>query len=319
MSEDTETVPAPEHAHTAPDLVVIGNMLIDDVVFPDGRTRMHEPGGAALYLALAAALWEVRVGVVSVRGADYPPAAVSALEQHGVDLSGVHVLDGPGLRTWLLYEDACRRVVHRLGLPSHLEVSPEKSDIPTHCLDARSFHLAPMPFERQLELVKALEPRKQAGISVDPYDAITEHTLSDWHQILEHVDLLFVSEDELLLDDVGDHPKDAMRRLAGGRLRFVAFKRSTRGGILYDAREGGFTEWPPVPRLTGDPTGAGDAFAGGFLAAVLKGGSLEDALDKATVAVSFALEDWGAAGLMEARADDAKRRLREWLGNRSAS
>ena len=319
MSESPEELVVPEHARTAPDLVVIGNMLMDDVVYPDGRTRMKEPGGASLYVALAAALWEAKVGVVSVRGVDYPAAAIDALERRGVDLSGVQVLDGPGLRTWLLYEDGSRRVVHRLGGPSHLEVSPEKKDIPTHCLDARAFHLAPMPLERQLELVTALAPRKEVGISVDPYETIREDNLSDWLKLLAQIDLLFVSEDEFLLDDVEENPKDVMRRLTGGRLRFVAFKRSTRGGILYDAREGTFTEWPPVPRLTGDPTGAGDAFAGGFLAAVLKGGNIEDALDKATISVSFALEEWGAAGLMDARSDDATRRMREWLGNKSLS
>lgn len=308
-----------EHAHTAPDLVVIGNMLVDDVVFPDGRTRMQEAGGASLYLSLAAALWDVRVGIVSVRGADYPAGALQALERRDIDLSGVNVLDGPGLRTWLLYEEGRRRVVHRLGLPSHLEVSPEKKDVPTHFLDARTFHIAPMPFDRQAELVKALSPRREAGISVDPHEPITEDNLTHWRRVLDNVDLLFVSEDELLLDEVRESPKDALRRLGGGRLRFVAFKRSAAGGILYDAREGGFTEWPPVPRLTGDPTGAGDAFAGGFLAAVLKGGNIEEALDKATISVTFALENWGATGLMEARSDDAKRRLREWLGSKSVS
>ena len=36
--------------------------------------------------------------------------------------------------------------------------------------------------------------------------------------------------------DAGDYLK-TVRRLAGGRLRYVAFKRSLRGGILYDARD----------------------------------------------------------------------------------
>ena len=27
----------------SPDLVLLGNLLVDDVVFPDGRTRMAQP------------------------------------------------------------------------------------------------------------------------------------------------------------------------------------------------------------------------------------------------------------------------------------
>jgi hypothetical protein len=99
-----------------PDLVVLGNLLVDDMVFPDGRTRMAEPGGATLYATLGASLWGLSAGVASVR--------VEALTARGVDLSGVRPLGRPGLRTWLLYEGARRQVIHRLDLPSHAEVSP---------------------------------------------------------------------------------------------------------------------------------------------------------------------------------------------------
>lgn len=297
-----------------PDLVVIGNLLIDDAVFPDGRTCMREPGGACLYVSLSAALWDARVAVVSVRGDDYPPAAIDALLARGIDLSGVRELEGSGLRTWLLYEAAGRRVIHHLGLPSHDEVSPEPRHVPTHCLDARAFHLAPMPLERQAELVRALAPRREAGLSLDPYEPVTEANLAVWKDVLAQVDAFFVSEDELLLDEVDEDPRAAVRRLAGGRLRFVAFKRGARGGLLYDAHSGSFLEWPPVPRLTGDPTGCGDAFAGGFLAGVLAGADAQVALDRAAISVSFCLEDWGARGLMRATHEEALKRLREWLG-----
>ncbi len=297
-----------------PDLVVIGNLLIDDAVFPDGRTFIAEPGGACLYAALAATLWGARTAVVSVRGDDYPLAALDAMMRRGVDLSGVRELEGPGLRTWLLYEAAGRRVIHHLGLPSHQEVSPDPRAIPTHCLEARAFHLAPMPLERQAELVAALAPRREAGLSIDPYELVTEKNLARWREVLAGVDAFFVSEDELLLDDVAEDPRAALRRLAGGRLRFVAFKRGNRGGILYDARAESFIEWPAVPRLTGDPTGSGDAFAGGFLAAVLAGGTVQGALDRGTISASFCLEDWGARGLMRATSEEAQRRLKEWLG-----
>jgi sugar/nucleoside kinase (ribokinase family) len=305
--------PRPESG--APDLVVIGNFLVDDMVFPDGRTRMGEAGGACLYAALGAALWGARVAAVGVRGADYPAGAIAALEGAGIDLSGVRVLDGPGLRTWLLYETTGRRVVHRLGPPSHPDVSPGRNDLPTHCLDARAFHIAPMPLDRQQELVQALASRRESGISVDPHEPVTDANLARWREVLGRADAFFVSEEELLLEDADDDPHAALRRLTGGRLRFIALKQGNRGGILHDARNGTFTAWPPVPRLTGEPTGAGDAFAGGFLAAVIRGGTIEDALDQATISASFALEDWGARGLMQARADDARRRRREWLGS----
>jgi len=54
------------------DLVLMGNLLVDDIVLHDGTTMMGEPGGAILHAALAVRLWGTRVGLVSVAGDDYP-------------------------------------------------------------------------------------------------------------------------------------------------------------------------------------------------------------------------------------------------------
>src|SRR5262249_32601776 len=153
-----------------PDLVVLGNMLVDDVVFADGTTRLGQPGGAILYLSLAAAVWGASVGCVSFLGDDYPAAAPALLLSRGISLAGVRALGGPGVRTWLLYEGAIRRVIHRLGCPTHEAVSPRPADVPAAWRRARAFHLAPMPWEVQRDLVRALRAgAPQAFISVDPH------------------------------------------------------------------------------------------------------------------------------------------------------
>lgn len=311
MSAVRPASPGPA-ADPAPDLVVLGNLLVDDLVFANGRTRMGEPGGAAVYASLAARLWGPSVGVVSVRGADYPADLLDELARRGIELR-LRALDGPGVRTWLLYEESGRRVVHRLGGPSHAEVSPEPDEIPAAWLGARAFHLAPMPIEVQRRLVARLSPRRAAALSLDPHEPVREDNLAAWRETLAGVDAFFPSRDELRLDGVERDPRAALRRLAGGRLRFVAFKRGADGGLLYDARADAFIEWPPVPRLTGDPTGAGDAFAGGFLSGLLAGEPLEGALDRGILATSFALEDFGPRGLLAASRDEAERRRREWF------
>ncbi|HET6900708.1 MAG TPA: PfkB family carbohydrate kinase, partial [Vicinamibacteria bacterium] len=105
----------------------------------------------------------------------------------------------------------------------------------------------------------------------------------------------------------------ALRSLASGRLRFVLFKRGARGGILYDAREDRFVEWAARAAAVVDPTGAGDAFAAGFLAGWLRGEPVDVALRRGVVGASFAIEDWGAAGLLRADREAAARRLQEWF------
>ena len=81
-----------------PDVVVLGNLLVDDVVFADGSSRMGQPGGAVLYAALGARLWNVGTGCVSVRGDDYPADMLDRLQGCGVDLAGVQPLRRSGVQ-----------------------------------------------------------------------------------------------------------------------------------------------------------------------------------------------------------------------------
>jgi sugar/nucleoside kinase (ribokinase family) len=297
-----------------PDLVVLGNLLVDDVVLPDGRTRMGEPGGATLYASLGAALWGLRTGLVSIRGDGYPPWALEALLARGVDLDGVHPIAGPGLRTWLLYEGRRRRVVHHLDGPTHEQVSPTIDHVPAAWASARAFHLAPMPFELQARLVPALRRSSEALVSLDPHLPLTADTLPRWRTVLPFVDVLFASEDEV--GDAADDPAGVVERMAGGRLSLIVLKRGARGGVACDlgASTPRFVEWPPMAVRVVDPTGAGDAFAAGVLAGVLRGDPLDRAMGRGAVTASFAVENWGCSGLLQATPAQAESRLREWFG-----
>ena len=298
-----------------PAIVLLGNLLVDDVVLADGTTRMEQPGGALLYGALAATLWESQPGLVSVLGDDYPAQILEQLQQRGVDLTGVHRLGRPGVRTWLLYEGPVRRLIHRLGRPTHEEVSPGPAHIPSDWRTARAFHLAPMPFDVQRALLTALRARGSAFVSIDPHRPVTEETLGEWRDALADADAFFPGEDELLLEGVHANPHQALPRLVNGRLRFVVFKRGASGGILYDARDGRFHNWAARVAVVTDQTGAGDAFAVGFVLAHLDGVPIEASLQRAIVTASFAVAGWGSEALLSATRADADVRLREWYGD----
>jgi ribokinase len=299
--------------------VCAGNLLVDDIVFADGRTRMGEPGGAMLYTALGAALWGARVGIASVAGSDYPQATLTALEARGVDLSGIKRLGKPGVRTWLLYEKAGRRVVHHLGRPTHEEISPGVAQLVEPLRGARAYHISPIPLVCVRELVEALAGEREAIVSLDPHEPVTEDSLVPWRAVLEGVDAFFPGEDELKLSGLADDPRAVLERLATKRLRYVAFKRGAAGGLLHDRRAKRFFEWVGNESKVVDCTGAGDAFAGGFLAGLLAGGGVEAALHQGAVSASFATDDWGAHALLAATRDQAERRRRAWFGMKAAT
>jgi sugar/nucleoside kinase (ribokinase family) len=298
-----------------PSIVLLGNLLVDDVVLADGTTRMEQPGGALLYGALGATVWESRPGLVSVLGDDYPAEVLEKLQQRGVDLTGVHRLGRSGVRTWLLYEGPVRRLIHRLGCPTHEEVSPRPSLIPSEWSAARAFHLAPMPFDVQRALLRALCTHASAFVSIDPHQAVTEETLHEWREALAHVDAFLPGEDELLLEGVHVDPHRALPRLVNGRLRFVVFKRGAKGGILYDAHGDHFYSWDARAAAVVDQTGAGDAFGVGLVLAHLAGLPIEACLQRAVVTASFAVAGWGPEALLAATRAEAEARLRQWYGS----
>ena len=97
-----------------PRVIVIGNLTIDDVVYPDGTTSMGSLGGNTVYASIAAAIWGVSVGVVARFGEDFPRFAFGRLRGAGVDTEGLRAIAGPTVNNWVIYEnDGHRTWVYR--------------------------------------------------------------------------------------------------------------------------------------------------------------------------------------------------------------
>ena len=294
------------------DLVCLGNMIVDDVVFADGTTRLAQPGGASLYVALGAAVWGARAAIVAPIGDDYPRETLAALGAKGIDLSALRPLQRAGLRTWLRYEPEGRRLEHQASSPTHIEASPTPEDLAAVPIDARAFHIAPIPVVCQARLIESLAARRECHLSIDPHDPLREGTLAQWGPLLAAIDMLFVSEEEIALPGLDRDPAAVLASLAGGRLRSIALKQGARGGVHVDIATHHATRWPARTIEVIEPTGAGDAFAGGFLAGHLAGLDAVDALVRGVVSASFALEGWGAERLFTATGEEARARFDAW-------
>src|SRR5579859_7276765 len=102
MGNDVEpSARSTRRSDTPLDLWVVGHTNLDhflhvrelpkrDRTIPIARRETHL-GGTAANIALSAAYWGVRTGLVSRVGPDFPPEFRSRLEAAGVDLRGLTV------------------------------------------------------------------------------------------------------------------------------------------------------------------------------------------------------------------------------------
>jgi sugar/nucleoside kinase (ribokinase family) len=160
-----------------------------------------------------------------------------------------------------------------------------------------------MPIATQRALVRAIRewesPDHPAFVSLDPHLPASAATLDEWRELLASVDLFLPSDDEMQWPDALSDPARALAGLASGRLRYIAWKRGAAGGLMLDARADKLQRWAPGATHAVDPTGAGDAFAAGFVSAWLEGQAADAALLRAVESADRVIGAWGPEALLE--------------------
>ncbi len=73
-------------------LVIVGTVAFDAIETPFGKTDKIL-GGAATYIGLAASQFNVDGAIVSIVGGDFPKEDLKMLEEKGMDISGLEVVE----------------------------------------------------------------------------------------------------------------------------------------------------------------------------------------------------------------------------------
>ncbi len=271
------------------DLVVLGHVSIDHIRFP-GREEILLPGGAAAAVATSAALAGAKVGLLTKVGEDFPREWLERLAEF-LDVRGVSILPGKTIHIHMIYhEDGSVDAPVDMGVAERMGETP----IPVDYLDTKVFHIAPIPPEEQL---KALKRIRGSTISLDfnpTYMEDYRERTDLMREIVSHVDVLFPNEREALTITKAWTIKEAAERLHEWGAGLVVITRGERGVLVYD---GNFREFPALPISPSeiiDPTGAGDAFAGGFLAGLSKGLGIEECVSLGLLRAREVLKKWGS-------------------------
>jgi sugar/nucleoside kinase (ribokinase family) len=289
-------------------LLVVGSIALDSVATPFGQTA-DAPGGSAVFFAAAGALLHP-VQVVGVIGSDYPLGVLKQLEARGVDLAGVEQMEGESFR-WKAkysYDLASRETLDtRLGVFAHF-----RPKIPAKFQQAKYVFLGNIDPGLQLGV---LDQVKQPTLTAcDTMNYWINSKKDPLLELLRHIDILMVNDTEAReLSGDWNIYRAAQWILTRGPTRVVV-KQGEHGALLVD-KQGTF-KVPAYPlQEVFDPTGAGDAFAGGFMAYLASvddtsPAALRRAMVHGAAMGSFAVEGFGIQGFDKVTIADVRARVR---------
>jgi sugar/nucleoside kinase (ribokinase family) len=267
-------------------------IIIDDIVFPDGRTAMGIIGGGGLYAAIGMRLWSRDSALISAVGQDFD---LDSLNPFGLDDSGLFVTDLPTPRAWQLFEeDGQRTQIFRVPHEAWFEqlvLPPSPQSIPPAL---KAAHFIGRGDAREEEVVLAL---RAAGVclSSEPIidETMTPAERTSLLRCLAHFEIFAPSTAELPLLVEQQPVQDQLRALAALGPPVVTLRQGAAGSIVYDRQADRFWRVPAAQANVVDVTGAGNAYCGGFLVGWLETGDARRAAAMAAVSAAIVIEQIG--------------------------
>ena len=290
-------------------ILVVGSLAYDDVDTPyDSRREVL--GGAASYFSLAACLY-APVRLMGVVGDDFRASDLERLRAKGIDLAGVEHAKGKSFR-WL------GRYNHDLATAETINTDlgvfgDWEPTVPPAFADSEFVFLANILPEIQSRMLEQV--RKPKAIALDTMNYWIERRRDALADVMTRVDIVTVNEAEARQFCGTHNVLKAARQILALGPRAVVIKRAEYGALLLTAERIFWTPAYPLEEVR-DPTGAGDAFAGGLLGHLARAGALDDrtlcqAVLHGTVCASFAVEAFSVDGIERADLASVERRVGE--------
>ena len=295
-------------------LIVTGSIGIDTIHTP--QAEVHGIlGGSCAYFA-AAASFHAPVRILAAVGADWPDEHRQLLQRfENISLEGLEKRAQSRTFAWGgRYFDNMNQ---RETLFTELGVLEEDlPPLPEHYRDSEYVFLANTHPVNQTALAGQF-PNSKLAVA-DTMNLWIDDTYTELLQMLTCVDGLVLNDSEAEQLTEINNAVSAARKILDMGPTFVVVKKGEHGAVLVH-RDGLATipAYPSEHHQVVDPTGAGDAFAGGMMGHIAAVGltdfaSIQTALAWGTVTASFAIESFGLTKLSEISRSDIDERMREF-------
>lgn len=292
-----------------PEFLAIGSTIIDDIVYPDGRTSMGVLGGGGTHAAYGIAFTGEKPGLVGLVGAGLPGDIRARLEAD-FDTAGLVWTHHPQVRGWQIFEwNGVRNEIFRVEVIEPFMYGPAPDEIPASFANLRGFTLLRGPQHvagwraRFPDAVLLWEPVRAFMLSAD-HEAFLEG--------VAHADIVSPNLHEAQTMYGIEDEREIMRRMLADGVQVAALRMGELGSLV--ARGGqGRAHYIPAVEVAEvvDQTGAGNTYCGGFLVGYCREGDVAEAGCYGAAAASFTLEHVGCARMPPDRDREWNRRLAE--------
>ena len=281
-------------------LLVVGSVAFDAIETPFGKTDKIL-GGAATYIGIASSILNVKSGIVSVIGGDFPQADLDMLTARGVNIEGIEMVKEGKTFFWSgkYHNDLNSRdtLVTEVNVLENFDPK-----IPESMQDAEILLLGNLHPGVQLSVFERMKNRPKLVI----LDTMNFWMDSAWDTLMKMIaktDVITINDEEARQLSGEYSLVKAAKKIHEMGPEFVIIKKGEHGALLF--HNGKIFAIPALPlEEVFDPTGAGDTFAGGFAAYLAKKEdfsfeTMKSALIVGSAMASFTVEKFGTEKLQE--------------------
>jgi len=239
-------------------ILVVGSVALDSIKTPFGEAE-DAFGGSASYFSLAASYF-APVRLVAVVGSDFPDENRQLLNDRNIDLRGLEVADGETFRWGGVYGSDLNSRETRF---THLNVFEHfHPKVPAEFLKTPFVFLGNIHPALQLEVLDQIEQPKL--VALDTMNLWIETAREDLLKVLRSVDLFILNDAEARDLSGAANLVTAGKKLLELGPHTIIIKKGEHGALMLTKDSMFCSVAIPLDDVC-DPTGAGDAFAGGVL------------------------------------------------------
>jgi sugar/nucleoside kinase (ribokinase family) len=295
-------------------IIILGTMAFDAIETPFGKIDKII-GGSAIYIAYAASHLALPLRQISVIGDDFPQEEMDELKNRGVELTGVDIIPGKKSFFWSgkYHLDMNTRDTLVTDLNVLADFDPK---VPEAYQDSEFLILGNLMPLLQISVINQLRTRPKL-IVLDTMNFWIDSTPDDLRKVLTMIDVLMINDSEARQLSGEYSLVRAAKKVMEMGPKFLIIKKGEHGALLFHEDHVFFAPALPLEDVF-DPTGAGDAFAGGFIGHIahtknISFENMKTGIIVGSAMASFCVEKFGPQRLREITKKDIDIRLHEFV------